>query len=68
MESKIKHISKDENAIELESGIKVVAVTDSIKGCKYCCFSDFHSEVCKQRLCTSSMRKDKTPKFFKLQE
>ena len=68
MESKIKHISEDENTIELESGITVVAVKDDSNGCSLCCFAEYRSYVCMRSFCTSYKRKDKTGVYFKVKE
>ena len=68
MESKIKHISEDENTIELESGITVVAVADEWRGCGHCCFRNYRSCVCMESLCTSAYRKNKIGVYFKVKE
>jgi hypothetical protein len=66
MESKIKHISEDENTIELESGITVVAVADDSNGCSLCCFAKVRSYVCMRSVCTATYRKDKIGVYFKV--
>ena len=68
MESNIKRISEDENTIELESGITVVAVKDDNNGCNLCCFAKVRSYVCMRSVCTSTYRKDKTGVYFKVKE